>query len=642
MNYRIDLTVLSESERGCLMGLTVHNLSDQRISSWSLEFLFDRYIEPKSLTTGDIQQVGSDCLLTPNMTPLEANGHFYCEFLIQSMPIRFHSDGIKQAMLVVDNHLRYPVDVTPIALAQQNADSSSLPHPPVSAIAIIPKPQQLQALSGQFLLSSNTCLLCHSSLAADAQQWLEQEMAELYAIEFGQQPTPTNHVELKFNPTLNAQGYRLNVQSHCVLLEASSERGFVYGVASLLQLLTTPDEKTKCGYLPCVLIVDKPRFTYRGMMLDCARHFHSISSIKKLINQLAYYKLNTLHWHLTDDEGWRIEIRAFPQLTKIGAKRGHGTQLEPQFSHLDSVYGEFYTQTQIQEVIEYAAIRGITIIPEIDIPGHCRAAIKSLPELLFNPNDHSQYKSVQHYRDNVLSPALAGTYTFLDTVLEEVCALFPSPWLHIGADEVPEGAWSDCPLCAELMKDHGYEQPNQLQGHLLSYVESKLKKLGKRMVGWEEAQHGNKVSKDTVIYSWLSEQAALNCAKQGFDVILQPGQYTYLDMCQDFSPQEPGVSWANVLPLETTYRYEPLAQLATSDPIRKRILGIQCALWSEIVTTPQRLEYMVYPRLSAVAEVGWSQPTQREWHDYLSRLPAHLKRWDKQGVGYRNPWKTSI
>lgn len=374
-------------------------------------------------------------------------------------------------------------------------------------------------------------------------------------------------------------------------------------------------------------------------MLDCARHFHPIERVKRLINHLAHYKFNTFHWHLTDDEGWRLEIKAYPQLTEIGAYRGTGTPIVPQYSHLNSVYGGYYSQQQVKEVIAYAAERGITVIPEIDIPGHCRAAIKSLPHLLQDNEDRSQFRSIQHYTDNVLNPALPGTYEFLDTVLEEVAELFPSQWIHIGADEVPDGVWLESPACQKLMADHDYQSAKELQGHLLRYAEKKLRTLGKRMVGWEEAQHGNKVSKDTVIYSWLSEEAALNCAKQGFDVILQPGQSTYLDMTQDYSPEEPGVDWAAVIPLENAYRYEPLAEIPDSDPVRKRILGIQCALWCEIINTQQRMDYMVFPRLTAMAEACWTNKPQRNWEDYLSRLKGHLPLLERQGVQYRQPWK---
>ncbi len=361
------------------------------------------------------------------------------------------------------------------------------------------------------------------------------------------------------------------------------------------------------------------------MMLDCARHFHSVEQVKRLINQLAHYKFNTFHWHLTDDEGWRIEIKSLPQLTDIGAWRGLDETNEPQYTHLAERYGGFYTQEDIKDVVAFASKRGITVIPEIDVPGHCRAAIKSLPHLLVEAEDTTEYRSIQHYNDNVINPALPGSYEFIDKVLEEVSALFPAPYVHIGADEVPNGVWSKSPACQALMEQLGYSDYKELQGHFLRHAEDKLRKLGKRMLGWEEAQHGDKVSKDTVIYSWLSEEAALNCARQGFDVVLQPAQTTYLDMTQDYAPEEPGVDWANPLPLEKAYNYEPLAEVPADDPIRKRIWGIQTALWCEIINNQSRMDYMVFPRLTAMAEACWTDKQHRDWTDYLSRLKGHLR-----------------
>ncbi|SDI03817.1 hexosaminidase [Vibrio xiamenensis] len=639
MNYRLDLTVLSETDAkpGCRLALALHNLNDHALHHWSLEFLYDRYIEPSSLQNADIEQIGSFCRLTPHQPLLADNGHFYCELFAQSMPIRFYTDGFKDAALVTSAGERFEVVITPIALAAPYSQKTRLPNVEQSEFALLPMPNHLERYEGELALNK-VHLQCHTPLAANAIDWLSAELAN----QFSCQPS-TEHgehsIHFKLNPSFNASEYRLKVTTCDITIEARERCGFIHASATLLQLLTHSPDNAKPLFAPCVVIRDQPRFQYRGMMLDCARHFHSVAQVKRLINQLARYKFNTFHWHLTDDEAWRIEIKAFPELTQIGAKRGHGCELKPQFSHINDIYQGFYTQEQIKDVIAYADARGISVIPEIDIPGHSRAAIFSLPELLKDPSDHSRYRSVQHYTDNVLSPALPGTYQFLDTVLQEVAALFPAPWIHIGADEVPKGVWSDSQACAELMAKHGYEQPSELQGHLLRYVETKLKALGKRMVGWEEAQHGDKVSKDTVIYSWLSEDAALKCAKQGFDVILQPGQSTYLDMSQDFTPDEPGVSWANVLPLEKCYHYEPLAELTDDDPIRKRILGIQCALWCELVANQQQLDYMLYPRLTAIAEACWTNKSQRDWQDYLARLKAHLPHLDQQGIAYRAPWQ---
>ncbi|WP_070962321.1 beta-N-acetylhexosaminidase [Vibrio sonorensis] len=637
MSYRVDLAVLSEQPKFCRFGLTLHNLSDQDLSGWQFQFIADRFILPDSISHGSIRQIGSFCTIFPDQEILPANQHFYCEFSINTAPLRFYTDGFKDALICnTQGEALFPVDITPIALASPFKERSSIPDVDSAELAVIPKPNKMERFTGEFTLTANSQITLQASTSEKAATWLQEELQRIY--QFNTPSIGQSDILYRNNPTLDEGEYQVIVSSTGIRLEAGTSSGFVHATATLLQLIQPSAEQNKL-IVPFVKIVDTPRYRYRGVMLDCSRHFHPVERVKRMINQIAHYKFNTFHWHFTDDEGWRMEVKAFPELTDIGAWRGPGCTLDPQFSHLSEVYGGFYTQDEIREVIAYAQERAITIIPEIDIPGHCRAAVKSLPHLLHDPEDQSEYRSIQHYTDNVLSPGLPGTYEFIDKVLEEVAELFPSPWVHIGADEVPEGVWLKSPSCQKLMAEKGYSDAKQLQGYLLRYAERKLRSLGKRMVGWEEAQHGNKVSKDTVIYSWLSEDAALNCAKQGFDVILQPAQYTYLDMASDYAPEEPGVDWAAVIPLENAYRYEPLAEVDENDPMRKRILGVQCGLWCEIITHQKRMDYMVFPRITAMAEACWTNKSQRDWEDYLSRLKGHLPLLNRQGIDYRKTWK---
>ncbi|CCN69052.1 beta-N-acetylhexosaminidase [Vibrio nigripulchritudo] len=638
MNYRVDLAVLSEQNGVSRFGLTLHNLSDQDLSGWALHFSLDRYILADTLSQGVIDQVGSHCVLSPSdEQSLSANHHYYIEFSVNTSPFRYLADGIDDAYLEVrdgDNVQNLTVDITPIALMSPYKKRESTPQVEAADFAIIPKPASFTAQDGYFSLSDTSGLNVTSTLASNAVEWLKQEVQSLTGISL--KNNAQGGIVFRSNPTLDKGHYCLKIREKSITLESGSRSGFVHACASLLQLISAQKVSST---LPSITIKDSPRYGYRGMMLDCARHFHSVAQVKQLINHLAYYKFNYFHWHLTDDEGWRLEIKAFPELTQTGSKRGPETQNDAQYSHLSETYGGYYTQEEVQEVIEYAATRSITVIPEIDIPGHCRAAIKALPELLVDPQDSSEYLSIQNYNDNVLSPALDGTYQFLDTVLTEVAGLFPSQYVHIGADEVPKNVWTESPKCQAMMKEHGYTEASELQGHLLRHAERKLKSLGKRMLGWEEAKHGNKVSKDTVIFAWMNEEAALQCAQQGFDIVLQPAQTTYLDMTQDYAPEEPGVDWANPVPLEMAYQYEPLNSASENDPVRQRIWGVQCALWCEKVTNQSRLEYMVFPRLTALAEVCWSQAKDRNWLDYLSRLKGHLPHWQRLGVNYRSPWQ---
>ncbi|EKO3866833.1 beta-N-acetylhexosaminidase [Vibrio harveyi] len=639
MEYRVDLVVLSEQKQNCRFGLTFHNLSDQDLNSWGLTFAFDRYILPDSVSNGQLTQIGSFCTLKPEGIVLAANHHYYCEFSIGSNPFRYYSDGFNEAMIdfVVDGQpQRAQVDVTPIVLASPYRERSDIPASLTHAQPLLPKPNHIEVSDHSFTFDEQAGVAIYTDLANSAKAWLLEELQRIH--QFTLSSSNSGKIIFKSNPTLDEGAYKLKVSEESIKIEAGSSSGFTHACATLLQLLKR-DEANKTMEAVCCSIIDSPRFRYRGMMLDCARHFHSVEQVKRLINLLAHYKFNTFHWHLTDDEGWRVEIKSLPQLTEIGAWRGIDETIEPQYTHLSQRYGGFYTQEEIRDVIAFAEQRGITIIPEIDVPGHCRAAIKSLPHLLIEAEDTTEYRSIQHYNDNVINPALPGSYEFIDKVLEEIAALFPAPYVHIGADEVPNGVWSKSPACQALMEQLGYTDYKELQGHFLRHAEDKLRKLGKRMLGWEEAQHGNKVSKDTVIYSWLSEEAALNCARQGFDVVLQPAQTTYLDMTQDYAPEEPGVDWANPLPLEKAYNYEPLAEVPADDPIRKRIWGIQTALWCEIINNPSRMDYMIFPRLTAMAEACWTEKQHRDWTDYLSRLKGHLPLLDLQGVNYRKPWK---
>lgn len=595
MTIRIDSTVLTEQDNKTRMGLTIHNLSDTDLDNWSLHFTFGRFILSDSCRSSEqeeikIEQIGSYCILNPIKTKrLKANSHFYTEIDVQTVPFRFYADGIVEAAIrytpphsdgLASIAQLIKAEVPPLGLLSSFVKRAKLPHVNEAELALIPLPNKLERLEGSFAFESLS--ISASELGLDAANWLCQEMENRHPVRchFDQFISPS--VQFHTQPELAEQAYRLTVNSEQILVESSSQQGFIYACATLLQLIK---QEEKFYSVPCIRIEDQPTYRYRGMMLDCARHFHPVSKVKQIINQLALYKYNYFHWHLTDDEGWRFEIKALPQLTHIGGWRGVDQPIQPQFSFLTEKHGGYYTQEEIKTVIAFAKQRGITVIPEIDIPAHCRAAILSLPDQLIEPGDTSVYRSIQNYTDNVLNPALPGTYQFLDSVIDEICALFPSPYVHIGADEVPDGVWEKSPLCQQLMKKEGYLHPHELQGHLLRYVEQRLHSKGKRMLGWEEAQHGNKVSKDTVIYSWRSEQAAIECATKCFDVVLQPAQTTYLDMAQDFAPTEPGVCWENVLPLEKVYRYQPLADIPAQSPLHKKVWGSNVHFGANLLPT---------------------------------------------------------
>lgn len=637
-NYSLDIEVLNNQHN--LIQLTVNNLTKTVVSDWRLTLDFARFIEPSSMSKGRVVQVGTYTVITPTESDVILAGSYYqVTFNIHSAALSNYECGVREAYLssALDNFItHHHMLVLPITLQlteQKLVDKITLEPAEVS---IIPSVNKLLLNTSEFVFDESLVYCCHSHFAFAAAHWLTEELSyvtQLTSVNDDQINDKQKILELNAKSSLIEGEYQILITASKVVIDASSQSGFIHAAATLLQLV----KRTCKGryQLDCVLINDKPRFAYRGLMLDCARHFHSIASIKRLINQMAHFKLNYFHWHLTDDEGWRLQIKAFPELTEIGAWRGPCTVLVPQFSHLNQKYGGFYTQQEVKKIIAYASQRGITIIPEIDIPGHCRAAIKSLPQLLIDPDDLSQYRSIQGYTDNVLSPALAGTYTFLNAVIDEVCHLFPSPYIHIGADEVPKGVWKKSPKCQKLMAEQGYNEEIELQGHLLRHVEKRINKQGKRMFGWEEVKLGGKVSQKTVICSWTTEATALEALKEGFDLLLQPCEYTYFDLVQDFSPDEFGVDWAGCLPLQQAYQYQPLTQIEEGDPLRKHILGVQCALWSEVVLSEARIDHMLFPRLLAHAEVAWSAAMDNNWNDFCARLQGQKQYFERNKINYR-------
>ncbi|WP_022940792.1 beta-N-acetylhexosaminidase [Psychromonas hadalis] len=632
-NYSIDVAVVDNKEM--LIALTINNLTDKPLCEWLLTLDFARFIYPESLTKGFVEQVGTYTEIKPiDGDVIAPKSSYQIQFKIKSAPFTNYECGIREAYFSTasDNFkAHHAISLSKIQLPLPESKVIDKITVKESDIAVIPKVNKLQKLSGELSLNNKLTFSVNSDVSSLASAWLVDELS--YVSTVTEAKNDMANIQFVTEKSLSKSEYQLTINSSNIKIKASSEVGFIHAVATLLQLVKP--QKDNQYSVACVEINDKPRFDYRGLMLDCARHFHSIKTVKRLINQMATYKLNYFHWHFTDDEAWRLQINAFPQLTDIGAWRGPGTTLSPQFSHLSEKYGGFYTQAEIRDVIEYATARGITIIPEIDIPGHCRAALKSLPELLIDSDDKSQYRSIQAYTDNILSPALAGTYQFLDKVIDEVCALFPSAYIHIGADEVPKGVWTASEKCQALMVEQGYSDEMELQGHLLRHVENRLKSNGKRMLGWEEVKFGDKVSKETIVYAWINEEAALECVKSGFDVVMQPSKYTYFDIVQDYSHDELGVDWAGTLPLELAYCYEPLAELKNDDPLRQHILGVQCALWSEVVLDQDRIDHMFFPRLLASAEVSWSLPQDKNWQDFCARLQGQKAYFKRNKINFR-------
>ncbi|WP_258223023.1 beta-N-acetylhexosaminidase, partial [Aeromonas sp. HMWF016] len=496
--------------------------------AWKLHFCLARHIDPESLQGGELErQSGSYKVLIPQA------GSNEIQFCCRQTPIKKLSDMPQGFFLSLPEATTGP-QLLPVTLAAEELGLETPPArkpdlPDIEPLpGIVPQPAHLVLQEGYFRLAERA----HVSAVRDISGLLGH-FNELTSLALEQD----HDAEIRLVETaLAPEAYRLTITEEEIVIAAAGESGWRHALVTLAQWYLQHGES-----LPCLTLEDTPRFGFRAIFLDCARHFHSTATIKRLLKLMSLYKFNRFHWHLTDDEGWRLEINAFPELTTLGAWRGHDLAIDPQLSGGPNPYGGYYTQSEVRELVAYAEGLGITIIPEIDIPGHCHAAIKALPELLVEEADRSRYRSVQHFDDNVLNPALPGTYRFLEAVLDEVCDLFPGPQIHMGGDEVPSGVWTDSPACQQLMIEQGYADCRELQGHLLRHCQRYLATRGKQMIGWEEILHGDKVSRKAAICAWTSFQAGLDAAAAGYPVVMAPAQFLYLDLAWSADIHEPGL-----------------------------------------------------------------------------------------------------
>lgn len=428
--------------------------------------------------------------------------------------------------------------------------------------------------------------------------------------------------------SLAADGYELEFRPDGITLSSGSAVGRDYGLIALAQMHRGAVSEPENYSIPLTgMIKDAPRYGWRGTHFDVSRHFWPADDIRRCLDILAWNRMNIFHWHLTDDEGWRLEIKALPQLTDTGAKRGADCALVPQLGSGFGTYHGFYTQDEVRDIIAYAERLHIEIIPEIDTPGHCTAVLKALPHLIDPDETPESYHSVQGYANNALNPAMPETYDFMETVLVEIAELFPSDYIHIGGDEVDEKSWLESPLAQKLMEQ---QQQNvsgtmELQAYFMRKVKTMISGLGKKMAGWDEVAHGGGVDPNgTLLVAWQKPEVILSLAREGYEVIASPGQAYYLDMVQASGWQEPGTSWAGVVTPQMAYEYEADGGLPSE--LGSALKGVQACIWTEHILTRQQFNHMAFPRLSAVAEAGWTQSEHKDWQRFaaLSRLMPEL------------------
>lgn len=511
---------------------------------------------------------------------------------------------------------------------------------------IIPLPQQIQLSADKtpFTLNSQTQILY------PAEDKRLQDYAQLLAqyiktkthkeIAINTSTDTTNAIILQILPKgINPEGYQLDVNSRHVIINGNSEAGVFYGIQTLRKSLPIAQGGENI-ILPAVHISDFPYFPYRGAHLDVSRHFFNVNEVKTYIDMMALHNMNTMHWHLTDDQGWRIEIKKYPRLTQIGSKRketltGHLNDRPEKYD--GKPYKGFYTQEQIKDIVNYAAKNHITIIPEIDLPGHMQAALASYPELGCTGGPYEVWTK-WGISENVLCAGSSKTFQFLDDVFDETTQLFPSQYIHIGGDECPKTQWEHCPKCQAFIKkqdiksDSKYTKEQYLQSFIMKHVTEYLKKKGRKTIGWDEILEGDADSQATVM-SWRGEAAGVNAAQQGHDVIMTPNTVMYFDFYQALDTEKEPLAIGGYIPVEKIYNYDPLPDQLTKTQ-KKHILGVQSNLWTEYIPDFSHVQYMVLPRWAALAEVQWSNPEQKDYNEFLNRLGGMLKQYQLEKYNY--------
>lgn len=492
-------------------------------------------------------------------------------------------------------------------------------------IDVIPMPRSVEYHSGNFTISTETKF--YTNLSAESRQALTDylEGTSLSSVSFAESATGNNGIELNLCDSSIVTGneaYRIEIVKKGVRLSANTETGIFYGLQTLLQLLNNGDNKT----LPALTINDSPRFPYRGLHLDVSRHFFDKEFVKKQLNAMAYFKMNRLHWHLTDGAGWRIEIKKYPRLTSFAAWRPFDKLNDwwvegRTFCEQDDprAVGGYYTQDDIREVVAYAAERHITIIPEIEMPGHSEEVLATYPELSC---------SGKPYVNADFCIGTEKTFEFLENVLLEVIDLFPSEYIHIGGDEASKSSWKTCPRCQKRMADEHLNSVDELQSYMIHRIEKFLNDHGRKIIGWDEIIEGG-LSPTATVMSWRGEEGGIKAVKAGNQAIMTPGKYCYLDAFQD-APNTQPMAIGGYLTLEKVYSFEPVPDsLSTKEA--ELILGVQGNVWTEHIPTPEHYEYMIYPRILALAEIGWSPSEVKKWDNFHTRALQAVNILREQG-----------
>lgn len=514
-------------------------------------------------------------------------------------------------------------------------------------IAIVPMPNDITVNEGSFKVAGAT-VYAAPELDKAARTWVMDFATKLTTVTgkpslYSETPTKKGICFLS-DPALDAEAYTIDVTKNMVIVKASTAAGVRYATQTIGQMLPpayygNAKAAKEAWVLPCVSIKDSPRFGYRGLMLDVCRHFFSVDEVKKYLDIMAMYKMNTFHWHLSEDQGWRIEIKKYPKLTEIGAWRDStkiGAHRDANSGYDHTRYGGFYTQDQIREVVAYAEKLGITVMPEIDLPGHMVAALASYPELGCTGGPYN-VRCTWGIATEVLCPGKETTFQFIEDVLTEIMDLFPSKYIDIGGDECPKVEWAKCPDCQRRIRQLGLRDKEgstaeqQLQNYVTARVQKFVNEHGRKIVGWDEILEGD-LAEGATVMSWRGVKGGIEAAKKGFDVIMSPNTYMYIDYYQTKDKEREPLCIGGYLPVDTTYVCEPYKGIPAE--AQKHILGVQANLWTEYISTNEHLEYQLLPRAAALSEVQWCNPDNKDFERFKAAMPHHAAIYDVIGATY--------
>lgn len=497
-------------------------------------------------------------------------------------------------------------------------------------LEIVPKPndveifQQGQHDSGNFVIDTKTVVVFQNVENQFNAEYLQSYLKNAVDGDFViKNNAKKNFISLEINDEItDNEAYTLTVDSKGITIRGGTAAGVFYGIQTLMQMLPADaynkcaEAKAKAVEVPAMRIADAPRFHYRGLHFDVSRTFFGTEFMYKLLDAMSYYKINNLHWHLADDQGWRVEIKAYPRLTELGAWRGPDELLKPAYGSGMERNGGFYTQEEIKAIVKYAADRNINIIPEIDLPGHSKAVAVTYPEILCDIN--TKHYSCQWESNNVWCIGREENYVMLDNIIKEMVELFPSRIFHIGGDEVNMDSWKECPRCQALMKEKGMTEVVELQNYFVRRLEAILARYGRTMAGWDEIIDGGELLPESVVYAWASLDRGMKSVREGHPTVMLIGEYMYFDMKQ--SADERGLKWAGITPLEKTYSFDPVGTFELNEDEKKLVLGPQGGAWAECFQVKDYAEYQVFPKLLALSEIGWTNRELRRWDDFQNRL----------------------